>query len=148
MNKNKKEKIKEDYLITIDGVQQGEGDPDMLSFSTFGDFYKKCDDYYITYNESEATGFEGNVTTLKIEDNHRVTLERVGSLGSQIIIEKDKKHLCHYMTDFGDIVIGVSAMNIDNKLSDEGGNISFKYSLDINASELATNELNINVRKM
>jgi len=132
----------------MDGLQESEDGSDKLTFSTRGDFTFENGSYYITYEESETTGFTGNTTTLLVEDENRVVLNRVGPHASQLIIEKGKKHLCHFMTDFGDLMIGVRADRITNRLNADGGQLNFKYALDLNASELATNELNITVRKL
>ncbi len=132
----------------MEGVQQSDEGEDKLSFATRGDFYEKDGCFYIVYEESEATGFAGNTTTLTIENESRVVLDRVGPQASQLIIERDKKHMCHYMTEFGDMVIGIRTEKIRNMLTDDGGDVSFRYTLDLNANELVTNELKITVRKL
>ncbi len=134
-------------VIHIDGVQRADGDTDKLSLSTLGRFYRKDGDYYISYTETEATGYDGDVTTLRVETDRRVTMSRTGRANSELTIEKDRKHLCHYDTGFGSFVVGVRADKIENKLTDKGGRLRLRYSLDVNANALSENELNITVRE-
>ena len=51
--------MKKDVMISIKGIQKSEGDRDEVELMTFGNFYKRNNNYYITYDESEATGFQG-----------------------------------------------------------------------------------------
>ncbi len=136
---------RDNYIISIDGKQTVDNNSDTLCLLTHGSFSKKDGKYYIGYSESEATGFEGHYTTLEIEDQNKVTLRRDGKIGSELIIEKGKKHICHYVTDYGGMFVGIRAHTIQNNLDDNGGSLKLKYNLDINSSEISTNELNITV---
>ncbi|NLL91305.1 MAG: DUF1934 domain-containing protein [Ruminococcaceae bacterium] len=136
------------FLITIDGTQVGEDEEDRVSLSTFGSFYKKDNVYYITYEESAATGFEGDVTSLVIDSDRMVTVNRTGVSNTHMVIEKGIRHMSYYTTDFGDIRLGIRADKIENQLNDNGGQLKLRYTLDINSMDLTTNELNINVRLM
>ena len=51
-------------LIKIRGIQRVDGDNDVVELLTTGFFSKGKDGYLISYEESEATGFEGALTTL------------------------------------------------------------------------------------
>ena len=136
------------YLITIDGVQKTEADTDRLTLSTLGDFSRGADgSYTISYAETPATGFEGDVTTLLVDADRCVTLSRRGRTRSDLTIERGRKHLCHYDTGYGDLVIGVFANEIKNDLNESGGSLILRYSLDVNANMLSEHELNITVRE-
>lgn len=139
---------RENYLITIDGTQTLDGEQETVSLSTHGNFVAKDDaSFVISYRETEATGYSGDLTTLKIENEDRVTMLRVGSANSQLIIENGVKHLSHYETPFGGLMIGVRGESIENKLGEHGGELLLKYSLDLNASEISHNQLSIKVRE-
>lgn len=66
--------MKKDVIIEIRGVYRQEGDEDEIELFTTGSYYKRNGNYFIAYDESEATGFEGTRTLLKVESNDRVTL--------------------------------------------------------------------------
>lgn len=139
--------MKKDVMITIKGIQRSDGDKDVVELFTMGRFYRKNGSYYISYDESEATGFEGAKTTLKVEQDNRVTMFRSGSMRSQLIIERGVRHQCNYDTGYGSFTIGVLGDKIVSSLTDEGGDIEFQYSLDVNTSLASENEVHINVKQ-
>ena len=138
--------MKKDVLISIRGVQRVEGQEETIELMTVGNLYKKKDFYYLSYDETEATGFEGARTTLKLE-NDRVTMLRSGPYRSQLIVERGRRHQCYYGTEHGEMLIGVSGGSISSTLGDNGGNLRFNYSLDINTSLASENEVYIDVRE-
>lgn len=141
--------MSKDYLIKIKGVQkyQGEGDADVIELLSLGKFVKKGDSYYISYQETDATGFAGTTTTLKIENDPKVTMMRSHGGYTHLIIEKNKRHLCQYSTGHGNLMIGVSAGDIRCDLNEQGGDVYFKYALDINSSLTSENEIFIHVKE-
>ena len=58
-------------------------------------------------------------------------------------MEKGRRHQCVYDTGYGEMMIGVLGNQISSTLTDKGGNIQFKYSLDINTSLASENEVYI-----
>lgn len=138
--------MKKDVLISIKGIYTVDDDQDVVELFTTGQYYKKNGDYYIAYEETEATGFEGSRTTLRVE-RERVTLERRGSSNSQLIVEQGVRHQCHYDMGFGDMMIGVIGRRVKSSLDDSGGNLSFHYALDVNSMTASENEMYINVRE-
>ena len=89
-----------------------------------------------------------NVTTvLKVEGNKRVTLTRSGNLRSQIIVEKGMRHQCLYDLGYASWVLGVLGDSIEHELDDNGGNLTFKYTLDVNTMVTSENEVRINIRE-
>ena len=105
--------LKEDYIIRIksrieqhvkEPVEQEEKE-EFVELMTRGQFVQKGGSYYITYKETETTGYEGCTTTLKIAaDGSRVAMLRFGKgggAGTQLLIEKGKRNLCHYETGYG-----------------------------------------------
>jgi len=136
------------YLITINGVQSYDGEEDSVSLSTVGEFRRENDCFFISYNESAATGFDGDVTSLEIESDKKVTMHRRGISNTQLIIERDRRHLSHYLTGYGGAMVGIKAEVIDNRLHDSGGELQLRYSLDVNASLLSQNRLSITVKEI
>ena len=123
--------MEEKYLITIKGTMEQDGKSDTVELMTRGSLVHKDGAYYIIYKETEATGYEGCTTTVKIaEDGRRVAMMRYGKAPSQLIIEKGTRHLCHYETGYGAISLGVAADVIEPELTDAGGRVQFSYTLD------------------
>ena len=111
----------ENYIIRIkssidqfdnEGVIREE-DRDHIELMTRGSFTKKNGSYYISYKETQTIGFEGCTTTIKIaEDGSRVALLRFGRANSQLLIERDRRNLCHYETEVGSLTLGVTGDGI------------------------------------
>ena len=138
--------MKKDVLISIKGTYTGEETSDSLDLTTVGNFYRRNDSYYIRYQESEATGYEGCTTTVRVEADQRVTISRSGKAKSQLILEKQRRHLCHYDTGMGAFTVGVFPNLIESDLTDQGGAVHFRYTLDINSSFASKNDVVIQVR--
>lgn len=139
--------MKKDVLIEIKGICRQDNDEDQVELFTTGSYYKRNGHYYIAYDESEATGFEGTHTVLKIENSDRVTLLRTGTAKSQLIIERGVRHQCHYDTGFGPMMIGVSGDKVVSELGEHGGKLEFAYSLDVNTLLASENSVYINVKE-
>lgn len=139
--------MKNDYLITIAGKHTTDENVETVSLSTLGDFRHIDGKTYISYTETEATGFAGDVTTVTLDGEHSATLERNGKTTSRLIMEKGQKHMCHYDTGYGNLVVGILADKIESSLSESGGSVNLRYMLDINSNALSTNELNIIVKE-
>lgn len=137
---------KKEVYIKIKGVQIVDEQSDTTELFTLGSFYKKNNNYYITYDESEATGFSGGKTTLKVEGNNKVTLLRSGESKSHLIIESGQRNVGHYGTSVGDMMIGVYTKELSSELCDDGGDVYFHYALDINSTLISDNEVFINIK--
>ena len=153
--------LKEDYIIRIKSrIEQHVEEPaeekekeEFVELMTRGQFVQKGGSYYITYKETETTGYEGCTTTLKIAaDGSRVAMLRFGKgggAGTQLLIEKGKRNLCHYETGYGSVSLGVAADVIEQRLDENGGSLKFSYTLDSGAeSFISRNLVDITVDKL
>ena len=141
--------IREDYLIKVEGRQEGDGQRDTISLVTKGEFTYRDHSFYITYTETETTGFDGCTTTVKAAaDGRRVSLLRFGAVSSQLIVEKDVRHICHYETGQGSLSLGLAADEIRCELGAKGGRLFFSYLLDFGSELLSRNSVSITVKKL
>ncbi|NCC07260.1 MAG: DUF1934 domain-containing protein [Clostridia bacterium] len=139
--------MQENYIITINGTMEQDGESDSVKLMTRGSFIRKNNNFFISYNETEATGYKGCVTTVKVENGGgKVSMLRFGPAPSQLIIEKGKRHVCHYETGTGALDLGIAADEIDMKLHDEGGRVKFSYLLDVDTQSVSRNIVDITVK--
>jgi uncharacterized beta-barrel protein YwiB (DUF1934 family) len=138
--------MKKDVLINITSVSQTEAD-EPVEILTKGKFSRLRDAYYISYLESDDSGFSGLTTTLKVEGNKKVTLRR-GKAADSMVIESGKRNVCRYVLPEGEIYFGVETDYIQNELTDLGGNLKFAYSLDMNAEPVNQIKLDIKIREV
>lgn len=141
--------MNKDVCINIKSTQKSEKDFDTTELFTFGKFSRGRNEknkYKVCYEESDATGFAGSSVTLEISDDV-VTMLRTGTSLSNLIIEKGKKHHCHYGTPYGDFMIGICTDEIKSSINDDGGDLYLKYTIDINSSFMSENEMFINIKE-
>lgn len=136
--------MKKEAMITIKGIYNVNGERDVVELLTCGDFYKKNDGYWLSYDETETTGFEGHRTTLHVEQG-RVTMQRTGLTNSQLVVEKGCRHQCSYDTGYGAIMVGINGRDIRSTLSEDGGEVDFSYAMDINTALASENRVIIKV---
>ncbi len=139
--------MKEDYLIKIEGTQKTPDDENTVTLMTKGMFQLKNGSYFITYKETEATGYDGSTTTVKVDSRGKVSMIRFGKTQSQLSIESGKRHICHYETGFGALSLGISGINIINTLEPTGGRLKFSYDVDINSNNVSSNTVDITIKE-
>ena len=123
--------MEENYLITIKGTMEQDGERESVELMTRGKFVRRGSSYFIAYEETEATGYAGCTTTVKATaDAREVVMTRFGKVPTQLVIEKGVRHICHYETGFGSVSLGVAADVIELDLTDAGGRLQFSYTLD------------------
>lgn len=117
--------MEEKYLITIKGTMEQNGERESVELMTRGKFAQRNGAYYIVYAETEATGYAGCTTTVKLSaDAREVVMTRFGKAPSQLVIEKGVRHICHYETGFGSVSLGVAADEITPELGPKAGGCS------------------------
>ena len=102
----------------------------------------------IAYDESETTGMEGSKMQMRVAKDGMISIVRTGTYQTHLVVQKGKKHFCHYETPFGEFAVGVSAKWVRNELTDEGGRLAMRYTVDANSTLLSDNEIHIDVRKL
>ena len=138
--------MKQDVNISIRGVYTAEEESTTTELFTLGSMCKKNGHYYITYQETETTGFEGCVTTMKVEEG-RVAVIRRGPTSSHLVLQKGVGNVGGYDRMGGAMEIGVYTNGLETDLHDDGGSLKLRYTMDMNSSFLSENELEISVTK-
>lgn len=140
--------MKEKWIMTLHNVQYEEEGITEATLDTEIAYTKEPDgERVITYQESETTGMEGSDTQLRISPDNMVTIVRTGTFRTNLVVQTGKKHFCNYGTPFGEFAFGVSAKFIHNELTDEGGMLALRYTVDANSSLLSDNEILIQIKK-
>lgn len=142
-------KEKKQFIMTLTSIQYADDEKTESVLDTEIEYYKDADgDRVISYEESEATGMEGAVTQVRVSPEDMVSILRTGDFQTHLVIQTGRKHFCHYETPFGDFAVGVAARWVDNRLTDDGGDLTLRYTVDANSTLLSDNEIRVAVRKM
>lgn len=132
-------------LITVNSViDDSSGESDKMSFITEGILSKEDNDFIVSYEESEITGLSGTTTILRINKDS-VTLTRHGNVDTMMFFEEGKTHLSDYDTEYGSVMLGITAKNVDVNLCESGGDIKVDYILEYNRAYGGKNSLHVSV---
>ena len=135
--------MKQQIQLKLRSVLFADGERTETELLTDGTMEQAEGKFIISYEDSDATGFEGATTTITAEDDSFVSITRTGTANSNLVIETGKKHHCLYGTPFGDITVGVFTHKIENDLSEKGGSLYLKYTIDVNSAYMSDNEIYI-----
>lgn len=130
--------------ITINMKQTADGLTDSAELFTRGELRLHKGVYYIDYDETEATGFAGCHTQIAVGEE-TVNMTRTGRSFSNLVFEGGKRHYCHYGTEFGDCMLGISTNSLRSAFTEAGGELFIRYTLDMNGALIAENEITIKV---
>ncbi len=136
--------MKKKALITVIGRQNYNGDKDEIKMKTVGTI-EHCDDrYIIRYDENleeVSTPLKSKITIAK--DESKVEMIKTGPYSSYLVIEKSKRHLCNYGTEYGDMLMGIFGKNVENNFDENEGSFDFSYEIDINGAVSSQNDVTI-----
>jgi uncharacterized beta-barrel protein YwiB (DUF1934 family) len=139
--------LDKNVIISVKGTRIDlNNEANMTELITEGRYYKQDNAYYVTYNESEVTGLEGTVTTLKLADGV-VTLMRTGTVNSHFVFKEGHRHFSHYETEYGNFTISVYADAVDIRLDDSGGEIRVGYQMEIDNNKSGVSDFHMFIRE-
>ena len=134
-------------LITIIGHQKYDDDKDQVEMKTVGTFEHDEDNYIIRYNEELENSTAPLRAKLNIaKDESKVEMIKSGAYSSCLIIEKSKRHLCNYGTEYGDMLMGIFGRKIETEFNETEGTFKFSYDIDINGAISSQNDVIIKFR--
>lgn len=112
-----------------------------------GEFRLHKGSYFIDYDETAATGYDGCHVQLH-STGGTLTMTRTGKAFSALVFEGGKRHFCHYGTEFGSCMVGITTTQLVTDLNDSGGRIFVKYTIDVNSGLVTTNELELTIEPL
>mgnify|MGYP003302749666 FL=1 len=131
-------------IITIKDRPLQDGEELTAELTTSGSFELTEKGCIVIYKETDEE-MTDCVTRLDVEGSQTVTMTRTGKYNTEMIIEKDRRHTCFYSTPFGELIMGIYANSVINNIGENGGTLSFSYTIDFNNSPASENELCITV---
>lgn len=140
---------KNKFIISIKGLQTYEDDDKNdtdISLLTEAEFEYNNGAYFIDYEESELTGLEGTKTSIEIGDNY-VSLQRSGTINTNMLFMKDRKTSSYYSTPYGDMQIDIFTDYLNIDVTPKGGKINVDYFIDINNLSTGKNNFEIEIRQ-
>ena len=140
--------MKQTVTLSIRGQQSyAAQDPDVIELVTEGTLEDIEDGWILCYEESDLTGLAGVSTTFQVQGK-TVTLIRSGKLNSQMVFQEGIPHDSLYEMEFGALMLTVCAIQVKTDLTDAGGTIDLKYSIEVeqNAAGMIDYHLDIKAK--
>ena len=111
-------------------------EPDKIEIKTFGTFKIDGDRAEISYEESEATGMEGSITSISFDmrEPGLVTMGRTGIVSTVLVFERNKRHHCIYQTPYMPFEICVNTLDVRNRIA-EAGTMELDYVIEIRGAK-------------
>lgn len=141
-------------LISIRGTQRpnhpqpgADNSPVSVELVTGGSYEYCGEGSWFTYEESELTGMEGTLTTFRMEDG-LVTLTREGSVNTQMLFQKGRRHVFLYDTPLGSLTMGVDTQRLSTRADEHGGQMDIIYAVDIDNVPLEKNTFRIDWKEV
>lgn len=135
-------------LIKITGKQiYGPDHDDSIELTTIGTLEETDDTYIIRYKEQQEPPHKPISAKLSIsKDEKNVEMMRSGPYSSCLIIERAKRNLCKYGTEYGDLLMGVYGRSIETDYDGHEGEFRFCYDIDVNGALTSQNEVRVKLK--
>ena len=101
----------------------------------------------LEYQETELTGMEGTTTRFTIRDD-TVLLTREGSVNSQMVFQRGRRHSSLYETPWGTMLVDVDTTALAYRMNSRGGILEIRYTVAVDHQVTGRNLVKIRVREV
>lgn len=126
-------------MISIISKQAAEGDENSMELISEGEYEYSPEQSRLGYLESSLTGMEGTETSFNITRDS-VMLKREGTVTSEMLFEKGKKHISLYGTPYGVSTLSVFTRLLSVDIGENGGKMRIGYELGVENTKISDNE--------
>ena len=138
--------VKKDAVIRIVSKQRTENGDNTSEMSVVGTVTYEDDKSIIEYIENNAeTGAED--TAITVFNNDTVSIVRNGQFSSEMMVEKNNRHLTFYRTPYGELTMGIYGNQVEWSRDDKGAVLKMRYSLDFNNGLISENTMIIYIEE-
>ena len=138
--------VKKDAVIRIVSKQRTENGDNTSEMSVVGTVTYEDDKSIIEYIENNAeTGAED--TAITVFNNDTVSIVRNGQFSSEMMVEKNNRHLTFYRTPYGELTMGIYGNQVEWSRDDKGATLKMRYSLDFNNGLISENTMIIYIEE-
>ena len=132
--------------LSVRGQQSyADQEPEVIELVTEGTLEALDNGWKLCYEESELTGLAGVNTTFQIQDK-TVTLIRSGRLNSQMVFQEGVPHDSLYQMEIGALMLTVCATYVKTDLTEDGGTIDLKYSIEVEQNAAGVIEYHLDIK--
>ena len=138
--------MNEERLLKIIDISSDGVDTDTVEMETTCIYYGTPDNYTVEFDEIFAEDMKSH-TVLRVKDGECAHLLRRGSINTELIIEKGKRHNCAYATPYGELMVGITAQQISSDATEDSLKLKMNYTIDFHGEVNQTKEMTVTVGK-
>ncbi|MCH5314505.1 MAG: DUF1934 domain-containing protein [Eubacterium sp.] len=136
-------------VIKIVGTQSIDDEKDEIELTTTGSIEENDFAYIIRYSEQpEPPSAPIDVTVIVKKDGREAEIIRKGAVSSCLSVKKSGRVQCHYGTEYGNILMGITAHEIETSVENGEGSIYLAYDIDINGALASKNDIRLTFSKI
>ncbi len=116
--------------------------PEETEMQSVGILRKTPESMELRYEETEATGMEGAVTSLFFQKDYpgMVSMSRSGSISTTLVFEEGKRYRCVYKTPYMQFEVCVRSLKVKNTLGEDGC-LTLDYIIEIRGAKAERTKL-------
>lgn len=138
--------MNEERLLKIIDISSDGVDTDKVEMETTCIYYGTPDNYTVEFDEIFAEDMKSH-TVLRVKNGECAHLLRRGSINTELIIEKGKRHNCAYATPYGELMVGITAQEISSDAKENSLKLKMNYTIDFYGEVNQTKEMTVTVGK-
>ena len=136
--------MKQKCTVKVTDIQIQDGEKQSVEITTQGSFFWNKGRWLLRFEEFFDEDIRSE-TTVSFKSTGCVTIVHRGDITTELTVELGKRHNSHYVTPYGELMIGIDALSIENGLTENGGTLRMAYSIDYYAAVAATKEITIEI---
>ncbi len=136
--------MKKKCTVKLTDVQLEEGEKQSVEITTQGVFYWNDGRWLLRFEEYFDEDIRSE-TTVSFKESGCVSIVHRGDITTELTVEMGKRHNSHYATPYGELMIGIDAVEIDSRVAENGGTLHLIYAIDYYAAVAATKEITIEI---
>ena len=134
--------------LVLSGLHDTEGasDKDAVKTAQTAQYFKRNDSHYLLYEEN-MEGFDGVCKSrIKFRDN-LLELTRQGAVDMHMIFEENKRHVVHYNTPYGQLMLGIETRRVQVEEQEDQICVTVEYILDQEGEPFSESCLKLHIRE-
>ena len=140
------DELRKEVWVKLTDRQNANGEQECIELTSRGVYTLLPDGCYsVEFKENFDEDAECT-TTLTLLNKQCVLMVREGLYNSELTIEQDVRHSCHYATPYGSFMIGIFATNVSSDIKDGNGTLKMEYTIDFYSGLAAENEITVEIR--
>ena len=136
--------MKQKCTVKLTDVQIDGGERQVVELTTQGRFDWSEGAYSLRFEEMFDENVRSQTTVSRVAPGC-VTVVHRGDITTDLTVELGRRHVSHYVTPYGELMIGIDALSIEDSMTEQGGTLKLTYSIDYFAAAAALKEITIEV---